>query len=73
MHTQRDHVTWLTSRGAHWVLTVKGNQCATRRSCAVRRSELKEVEDLLVGLSQQPDRSGAQPDPGDDGEGGKQR
>ena len=32
MHTQRDHVTWLTSRGAHWVLTVKGNQCATRRS-----------------------------------------
>jgi len=40
---------------AHWVLSVKGNQCATRRSCAVRRSELKEVEDLLVGLSQQPD------------------
>jgi hypothetical protein len=39
----------------------------------VRRSKLKEVEDLLVGLSQQPDRSGAQPDPGDDGEGGKQR
>jgi hypothetical protein len=48
-------------------------ECAVRRWCAVRRSELKEVEDLLVGLSQQPDRSGAQPDPGDDGEGGKQR
>ena len=31
--------------------------CAARRLCAVRRSELKEVEDLLVGLSQQPDRS----------------
>ena len=30
---------------------------ATRRWCAVRRSELKEVEDLLVGLSQQPYRS----------------
>jgi hypothetical protein len=31
--------------------------CAVRRWCAVRRSELKGVEDLLVGLSQQPDRS----------------
>ncbi|MCA1822398.1 MAG: hypothetical protein LC644_11820, partial [Pseudonocardia sp.] len=47
--------------------------CATRRWCAVRRSELKEVECLLAGLSQQPGRSRAQPDPGDAGEGGKQR
>ena len=34
MHTQRDHVTWLTSRGAHWVLTVKGNQPGLRRQLA---------------------------------------
>jgi predicted transposase YbfD/YdcC len=32
LHTQREHVTDLYARGAHWVLTVKGNQCATRRS-----------------------------------------
>jgi hypothetical protein len=60
----------------HWYrhrTQIENLLCATRRLCAVRRSELKEVEDLLVGLSQQPERSGAQPDPGDDGEGGKQR
>jgi transposase len=28
--------------------------CAMRRLCAVRRWELKEVRDLLAGLSQQP-------------------
>jgi hypothetical protein len=32
LHTQRGHVEHLRRRGAHWVLTVKGNQCATRRS-----------------------------------------
>jgi hypothetical protein len=32
LHTQREHVETLAARGAHWVLTVKGNQCATRRS-----------------------------------------
>ena len=47
--------------------------CATRRWCAVRRWESKEVRDLLAGLSQQPGRSWAQSDPGDAGEGGKQR
>lgn len=26
MHTQRNHVTYLTGRGAHYLLTVKGNQ-----------------------------------------------
>ena len=31
LHTQRDHVETLATRGAHWVLSVKGNQCATRR------------------------------------------
>jgi hypothetical protein len=41
--------------------------------CATRRWELKEVQDLLAGLSQQPSRSGAQSDPGDAGKGGKQR
>ncbi|MGI5513786.1 transposase domain-containing protein [Streptomyces sp. CA-106131] len=28
--------------------------CATRRGCAVRRGESKEVRDLLARLSQQP-------------------
>jgi hypothetical protein len=32
LHCQRDHVAYLASRGAHWILTAKGNQCATRRS-----------------------------------------
>ncbi len=26
MHCQRDHVTYLAERGAHWILMVKGNQ-----------------------------------------------
>ena len=31
LHTQRDHVEHLHDRGAHWVLTVKGNQPTLRR------------------------------------------
>ncbi|WP_327002760.1 ISAs1 family transposase [Dactylosporangium sp. NBC_01737] len=27
LHCQRDHVTYLAQRGAHWMLTVKGDQC----------------------------------------------
>jgi predicted transposase YbfD/YdcC len=34
LHTQRDHVAYLRSRGAHWVLTVKGNQPRLRRQLA---------------------------------------
>lgn len=34
LHTQRDHVTDLRSRGAHWVLTVKANQPRLRRQLA---------------------------------------
>jgi hypothetical protein len=26
LHCQREHVTYLADRGAHWILTVKGNQ-----------------------------------------------
>ncbi len=26
LHCQREHVTYLAGRGAHWILTVKGNQ-----------------------------------------------
>lgn len=26
LHTQREHVAYLAERGAHWILTVKGNQ-----------------------------------------------
>lgn len=31
LHTQRGHADRLRAQGAHFVLTVKGNQCATRR------------------------------------------
>jgi len=31
LHAQRQHTQYLHGRGAHYVLTVKGNQCATRR------------------------------------------
>jgi predicted transposase YbfD/YdcC len=31
LHTQRDHVTYLHQRGAHWIFTVKGNQPTLHR------------------------------------------
>jgi predicted transposase YbfD/YdcC len=34
LHTQREHVVALHARGAHWVLTVKGNQPTLRRQLA---------------------------------------
>jgi predicted transposase YbfD/YdcC len=34
LHTQRDHVEELHRRGAHWALTVKGNQPTLRRQLA---------------------------------------
>jgi predicted transposase YbfD/YdcC len=34
LHTQREHVEELHARGAHWVLTVKGNQPRLRRQLA---------------------------------------
>lgn len=34
LHTQREHVAELHARGAHWVLTVKGNQPRLRRQLA---------------------------------------
>jgi predicted transposase YbfD/YdcC len=34
LHTQREHADDLHSRGAHWVLTVKGNQPKLRRQLA---------------------------------------
>ena len=34
LHTQHEHVTYLHERGAHWVLTVKGNQPGLRRQVA---------------------------------------
>jgi hypothetical protein len=32
LHCQRDHVAYLAERGAHWILTVRGNQ-PRRRIC----------------------------------------
>jgi len=34
LHTQREHVAALQTRGAHWVLTVKGNQPSLHRQLA---------------------------------------
>jgi predicted transposase YbfD/YdcC len=34
LHTQREHVAAVHARGAHWVLTVKGNQPRLRRQLA---------------------------------------
>jgi predicted transposase YbfD/YdcC len=34
LHTQREHVEYLHARGAHWVLSVKGNQPRLRRQLA---------------------------------------
>jgi predicted transposase YbfD/YdcC len=34
LHCQRDHVTYLTQRGAHWILTVKGNQPSLHQQLA---------------------------------------
>jgi len=34
LHCQRDHVAYLTERGAHWILTVKGNQPALHAQLA---------------------------------------
>jgi predicted transposase YbfD/YdcC len=31
LHAQREHATYLAGRGAHYLLIVKRNQCATRR------------------------------------------
>jgi len=31
LHTQREHTTYLQERGAHWILTVKGNQPTLHR------------------------------------------
>jgi predicted transposase YbfD/YdcC len=34
LHCQRDHVAYLASRGAHWILTVKGNQPSLHQQLA---------------------------------------
>ncbi len=34
LHTQREHVDYLAARGAHWMLTVKGNQPKLRQQLA---------------------------------------
>ena len=43
LHTQREHVADLHARGAHWVLTVKGNQPRLRRQLA--RLPWRDVEE----------------------------
>ncbi|GAA3239158.1 hypothetical protein ACFO1B_09765 [Dactylosporangium siamense] len=34
LHCQRDHVTYLAQRGAHWIFTAKGNQPTVHQQLA---------------------------------------
>ena len=36
LHCQREHVAYLAGRGAHWILTVKGNQPGLHQGCPPR-------------------------------------
>lgn len=49
LHTQRDHVEALHVRGAHWLLTVKGNQPTLRRQLAGLPWRQVEVSHRAVG------------------------
>jgi predicted transposase YbfD/YdcC len=49
LHTQRDHVEHLHARGAHWVLTVKGNQPTLRRQLAELPWRQVEVRHRATG------------------------
>jgi predicted transposase YbfD/YdcC len=51
LHTQRDHVEHLHARGAHWLLTVKGNQPTLRRQLAALPWRQVEVSHRAVGNS----------------------
>jgi predicted transposase YbfD/YdcC len=48
LHTQRDHVEQLHRRGAHWLLTVKGNQPSLRRQLAALPWKQLEVAHRTV-------------------------
>jgi predicted transposase YbfD/YdcC len=49
LHTQREHVEHLHARGAHWLLTVKGNQPRLRRQLAGLPWRQIEVDHRTVG------------------------
>ena len=52
LHCQRDHVTYLAERGAHWILTVKGNQpslhAATDRPALAGRARRRPATPTAV-------------------------
>jgi predicted transposase YbfD/YdcC len=45
LHCQRDHVAYLAARGAHWILTVKGNQPSLHQQLAELPWRLVPVAD----------------------------
>jgi len=45
LHCQRDHVAYLAGRGAHWILTVKGNQPSLHQQLASLPWRLVPVAD----------------------------
>jgi predicted transposase YbfD/YdcC len=45
LHCQREHVAYLAGRGAHWILTVKGNQPGLHQQLAVLPWRLVPVAD----------------------------
>jgi predicted transposase YbfD/YdcC len=51
LHTQREHVEDLHARGAHWVLTVKGNQPRLRRQLATLPWRTVEVAHRVAGTA----------------------
>lgn len=51
LHTQREHVADLHARGAHWVLSVKGNQPRLRRQLAARPWRQVEISHRAVATA----------------------
>jgi predicted transposase YbfD/YdcC len=51
LHCQRDHVTYLAQRGAHWILTAKGNQPRLHQQLAGLPWRLVPVADRTTGHS----------------------
>ena len=49
LHTQRDHVEDLHERGAHWVLTAKGNQIRHEALCHIPTAGGTDSKGYVLG------------------------
>jgi predicted transposase YbfD/YdcC len=67
LHCQRDHITYLAERGAHWILTVKGNQPSLHRQLAdlpwkqVPENNIHWVRDVTYDEDRSQIRTGTGP------------